>query len=764
MIALGLLLALFTLLSSAQDSVEGLPSVGSGHQCATEHGTCACSGNVVYGYGDRWSEPLLIHGSTQCSNHVFGDPYYGQVKVCMCTPSVVTSMEVRFTTSDSGDNCDNACEAIIEQCIEEMLFLQSAEEVASWALEVGVACSQILDRCDIGESPIFLEDNGVCTFCSNPNHPGWDNGNRCGAQWDIRQRICPCTSTLTESTSTTTPEESTTELPEEFVQGQSGTCDCADIHERAVPILSKEDCQFAVDSLGLANDRFRTVENPWGMVAWKTYMGGCFQWGNGGRFFYKDCSNGNCGTDCSGQLMICKIEETSEPSNIPSLSPITSSPSMHPSIVPSSTPSALPTNRPSVAPTIECAEGYELKQGDPMYGRGCRSEGISCIRRISAEECAAICSDSEHCVAIVYNQYHKKCVTLDTSVYYHFNVHIRGFRQNERTYCEKAHTTMRPFEPEAKFTTSEPGQSCKEACESIEEECRADMLFLQSAEEVTSWALAANVTCTSIVEKCSWAVAPLFYRNHPELPNNEVRCTFCSEPEPEWKYGAVCNARFGSDTRICPCSSTWSSAPTKTPTSSPTDLPTIQPSVSPTFSQPTAFPSMSPTLAGYEGSMCNVDDDCDSERCNFGEFPPRCRQKETHSSECNRDGDCESNLCLGLKCVDGRDNDRCNSNDDCQSGRCAYGIPFGNCQAPAEHGENCIRNNDCASQHCLLSTCTDHRDGAHCANDDDCLEGSSCVWSKTGATCKKNHGCTWWNWNECSEKCTWFQKVTFTCY
>jgi len=638
--------------------------------------------------------------------------------------------------------------------------------------------------------------------------------------------------------------------------------------------------------------------------------------------------------------------ETYEPSNIPSLSPITSNPSMHPSIVPSSTPSALPTNRPSVAPTIECAEGYELKQGMPMHGRGCTSEGISCTQRVTAEECAAMCSNSEHCVAYSQDQgsFGDICVTVDTSVYYRFNVHTRGFHQGEGTYCEKAHTTMRPFEPEAKFTTSEPGQSCKEACESIEEECRADMLFLQSAEEVASWALAANVTCTSIVEKCSWAVAPLFDWSHPEFTNNELVCTFCSEPEPEWKYGAVCNARFGSDTRICPCSSTWSSAPTKTPTSSPTDLPTIQPSVSPTFSQPTGFPSMSPTLAeyvmvadatsceeagmytittvtqcaaavsalgfaenydkddvatsdyfdrkdgciwhaggnratlfsgsarleekcnyqgyagclcarskyimvvdansceaagmntitttsqcaqavsslglsdnydsnavktsdyfdrkdgciwhagakeatvfsdstrvdepcnyqgyagclcarsGYEGSMCNVDDDCDSERCNFGEFPPRCRQKETHSSECNRDGDCESDLCLGRKCVDGRDNDRCNSNDDCQSGRCAYGIPFGNCQAPAEHGEKCIRNNDCASQHCLLSTCTDHRDGAHCANDDDCLEGSSCVWSKTGATCKKNHGCTWWNWNECSEKCTWFQKVTFTCY
>ena len=144
---------------------------------------------------------------------------------------------------------------------------------------------------------------------------------------------------------------------------------------------------------------------------------------------------------------------------------------------------------------------------------------------------------------------------------------------------------MRPFDPEATFTTSEPGQSCKDACESIEEECRADMLFLQSAEEVASWALAANVTCTSIVEQCYWAVAPLFNWSHPKFTNNELVCTFCSAPELGWNSGTVCNARFASDTRICPCSST-------------TDLPTIQPSVSPTFSQPTAFPSMSPTLAG----------------------------------------------------------------------------------------------------------------------------------------------------------------------
>merc|ERR1712242_274961 len=491
---------------------------------------------------------------------------------------------------------------------------------------------------------------------------------------------------------------------------------------------------------------------------------------------------------------------SSAQSYAPSLSPITSSPSMHPSIVPSSTPSAQPTNRPSVASTIECAEGYELKQGMPMHGRGCTSGGISCIERISAEQCAAICSDSEHCVAYSKDQGSDKCITIDTSFYYRFGVHTRGFHQGEgRTYCEKAQTTMRPFNPEAKFTTSQPGQSCTDACKSIEEECRADMLFLQSAEEVASWALAVGVTCTSIVEKCSHAVAPLFNWSHPKFTNNELVCTFCSEPEPEWKYGTVCNARFASFTRICPCSSTWSSPPTQTPTTSPTDLPTIQPSVSPTLADYMSlletksvdylshgndncdtysdsrdaaiekaksycsshsdcggfaisdrwnwfcpqFFSLNPTTyhnsdwtffvkneEGYDGSMCNVDDDCDSERCNFGEFPSRCREKENHSNECNRDGDCESDLCLGRKCVDGRLSDRCNSNDDCQSGRCAFGIPFGDCRELAEHGNNCIRNNDCASQHCLLSTCTDHRDGAHCANDDDCLEGSSCVWSR----------------------------------
>eukprot|EP00493_Phyllostaurus_siculus_P026646 UN26991 len=86
------------------------------------------------------------------------------------------------------------------------------------------------------------------------------------------------------------------------------------------------------------------------------------------------------------------------------------------------------------------------------------------------------------------------------------------------------------------------------------------------------------------------------------------------------------------------------------------------------------------TATGYEGSLCKVNDDCDSARCNFSEFPSRCRKKESHLSDCDRDVDCQSEHCLGRKCVDGRDNDRCNSNDDCQSGRCAFGVPFGKCQ------------------------------------------------------------------------------------
>merc|ERR1719285_1460655 len=204
--------------------------------------------------------------------------------------------------------------------------------------------------------------------------------------------------------------------------------------------------------------------------------------------------------------------------------------------------------------------------------------------------------------------------------------------------------------------------------------------------------------------------------------------------------------------------------PTSSPTSGPTTSPTSAPSEAPTTNQPSKTPSMSPTHKGFEGSLCNADDECDSLRCNVGEFPYRCREKKPHSEECQKHSDCKSDKCLDGKCVDGRENDLCNSNDDCDSGRCAFGVPFGKCQHQVEHGSSCIRDNDCASGHCLLFACTDHRDGAHCVNDDDCVQGSSCAWSANGGKCKKNNGCSFWNWSECSEQCTWFQKMTNTCY
>ena len=133
--------------------------------------------------------------------------------------------EVQFTTSGPGENCAEACGAIEEECIEDMLILQSAEDVESWAFAAGVQCASIIDRCDIGESPIFnysiWENENLCTFCSNPNHPGWLNGNRCEAKYQVRERICPCTSTFmgtTDSPVKSTTAESTTELTDSPVE------------------------------------------------------------------------------------------------------------------------------------------------------------------------------------------------------------------------------------------------------------------------------------------------------------------------------------------------------------------------------------------------------------------------------------------------------------------------------------------------------------------------------------------------------------------
>ena len=56
--------------------------------CAREHAhpTCRCNGVVRYGHGNRWYMKE-VSGSIQCSNSVFGDPYYGKPKECQCMPA-----------------------------------------------------------------------------------------------------------------------------------------------------------------------------------------------------------------------------------------------------------------------------------------------------------------------------------------------------------------------------------------------------------------------------------------------------------------------------------------------------------------------------------------------------------------------------------------------------------------------------------------------------------------------------------------------------
>merc|ERR1719173_75018 len=342
-------------------------------------------------------------------------------------------MEVRFTTSDSGDNCDNACEAIGEECVEDMLFLQSAEEVSSWALEVGVACSQILDRCDIGESPIFLEDDGVCTFCSNPNHPGWDNGNRCGAQWDIRQRICPCTSTLAESTSTTTPEESTTELPDGLVRGWPKPVGSPLRHEW----FKCNNCGWLPSSVGGVVERM--PQNDLGL----TWHEACALW--------------------------CEEEP-------------------------------------------DC---------------------VSAWHRISGNHCS------------LYN------FTLPFTANNHPTSHIYVKPMSNPITTSPAVSTSAVTSMEAvRFTTSDSGDNCDNACEAIGEECVEDMLFLQSAEEVSSWALEVGVACSQILDRCDIGESPIF------LEDDGV-CTFCSNPNhPGWDNGNRCGAQWDIRQRICPCTST----------------------------------------------------------------------------------------------------------------------------------------------------------------------------------------------------------------
>merc|ERR1719454_288106 len=406
----------------------------------------------------------------------------------------------RFAMSEPGHNCHDACSSIDEECREDMLFPQSADEVLSWALEVGVVCTSIVERCDMGESPIFTD--GLCTFCNNPNHPGWGMeffGNHCQAQWHDRERICPCTSS------------------------------------------------------------------------------------------------------------------TDKPTNMPTRSPNTSIPSMNPSIQPSKTPSSTPTNTPTFSPMLDFIQ---------VSGEGtCESlGGHSTIMDPALCEFAAEYLGKIDTTVNIIPRHGPADARPAGCTYHHFqNLELWTEATGVCTFGEGCICVKKP-----RFAMSEPGHNCHDACSSIEEECREDMLFPQSADEVLSWALEVGVVCTSIVERCDMGESPIF---------TDGLCTFCNNPNhPGWGmefFGNRCQAQWHHRERICPCTSTSTDMWTNEPINS--DMWT---------NEPTEF-----LAEGIEGSVCETDDDCDSSRCNLNELPHRCREKEGHSSDCTKNSDCLSDLC-----------------------------------------------------------------------------------------------------------------------
>jgi len=62
----------------AAEKSYGCPECNMGTNCKCPNGM------VKYGYGNKWTEWVAVDTSIQCSNGVFGDPFYGQHKICMC--------------------------------------------------------------------------------------------------------------------------------------------------------------------------------------------------------------------------------------------------------------------------------------------------------------------------------------------------------------------------------------------------------------------------------------------------------------------------------------------------------------------------------------------------------------------------------------------------------------------------------------------------------------------------------------------------------
>lgn len=121
-----------------------------------------------------------------CEN-IWGDAFIDKFYKTHCCKTC----RARYIISDPAQHCDDACASIGEECRNDLLYLTTAEQVESWAFALGITCASTTQRCDMGDSPIL--SGNICTFCNNPDHPGWTTRNACRSRWHGRQRICACT-------------------------------------------------------------------------------------------------------------------------------------------------------------------------------------------------------------------------------------------------------------------------------------------------------------------------------------------------------------------------------------------------------------------------------------------------------------------------------------------------------------------------------------------------------------------------------------------
>merc|ERR1719499_294629 len=159
---------------------------------------------------------------------------------------------------------------------------------------------------------------------------------------------------------------------------------------------------------------------------------------------------------------------------------------------------------------------------------------------------------------------------------------------------------------------------------------------------------------------------------------------------------------------------------------------------------------------GREGSRCNTNDDCESDRCNLLEVPFRCRKKKGYNAVCAKDSDCASGDCLFHRCIDGRDGGLCNTDDDCDSRRCD--LRKFRCERKAGWGAFCLKDGDCASGDCLFGKCIDGRLNDLCNTNDDCDSGRCALPQfrcqnrlRKGSWCRANNDCQ-------SRSCSWWWK------